>query len=229
MSLKDLTISLNQVTEELIEQIVSPFIRYDLENSQIFFLPESNILSARARILIFLTATKGWEFLDPEKNTAIAPREIENATGISGGTVRPLLGELVNDRLIVRTGTGAYEVSAVALPLILQQLRRSSKVDAPEDAPRGFGVEEHQDNSKGGQRKPTRPRSNISSSVSKLVDDGYFSKNKTIGDVLRTLHEKGITIAVTSLSGALLTLVRQERLVREKDASDGIYRYRSIS
>jgi hypothetical protein len=56
-------------------------------------------------------------------------------------------------------------------------------------------------------------------SVEALIDDGFFSKPRTIADVKAELADGGRHIAITSLSGPLQLLTRERRLRRQKLAA----------
>lgn len=59
MALKDLVASTSALTEETIEAIVSDFIRYDTDETELVLLPEFTGLSIGHKVLVFLTALHG--------------------------------------------------------------------------------------------------------------------------------------------------------------------------
>lgn len=61
--------------------------------------------------------------------------------------------------------------------------------------------------------------------VGELIDQGFFKQPRIIGEIIQHLKEsRGRTYKVTALSPALVRLLRDERLDREKNA-DGQYEY----
>lgn len=61
--------------------------------------------------------------------------------------------------------------------------------------------------------------------IGELIDNGFFAEPKIIGDIIQHLQDsRGRTYKSTELSPALVRLLRDERLEREKN-SDGQYEY----
>lgn len=59
--------------------------------------------------------------------------------------------------------------------------------------------------------------------ISELIDGGFFKKPKELGVIKTTLEEQGHYYPVTSLSPALLRLVRKRQLRRIKDKKRWLY------
>jgi hypothetical protein len=57
--------------------------------------------------------------------------------------------------------------------------------------------------------------------IAELVGEGYFKKQRTIGEVRVELGNRGHHIALTSLSGPLQALTRERRLRRQKATTNG--------
>jgi hypothetical protein len=80
---------------------------------------------------------------------------------------------------------------------------------------------------KGGiQKKATRGgRKGPATILGELIDEGFFQKKRTIGDVIQhTSSQKARTFRANELSGPLGRFVRDKRLKRDKNA-DGQYEY----
>ena len=94
MGLKDLIASKSSLAEDVIEEIVSEYVRYDTDHKAVFLTPEGHELSGKSKVLIYLVALQGWPFvMDDVVPTDAKPGEIEEHTAIPGGTLRPLLKE----------------------------------------------------------------------------------------------------------------------------------------
>ena len=92
MGLKDLIASKSSLAEDVIEEIVSEYVRYDTDHKAVFLTPEGHELSGKSKVLVYLVALQGWPFvIDDVVPTDPKPGEIEEHTGIPGGTLRPLL------------------------------------------------------------------------------------------------------------------------------------------
>ena len=59
--------------------------------------------------------------------------------------------------------------------------------------------------------------------ISELIDGGYFKKPKELGAIKLALEEQGHFYPVTTLSPALLRLVRKRQLRRIKDKKRWLY------
>lgn len=96
MALKDLAASRASINESVIEDIVGTFARYDLNDRAIVLMSAISSLTVRQKILVYLTANEGWCYLDPSLQPIPAsPKSLEDPLGISGGTIRGRLSELV--------------------------------------------------------------------------------------------------------------------------------------
>src|SRR5690606_20377910 len=88
VALKDLIVSHAELTEEQIENFVSPYARYDLVAISIVLLLNAMSLSIRQRVIVYLVALRGWPFVVSEDAppTSATPAELERSLQIPGGT-----------------------------------------------------------------------------------------------------------------------------------------------
>lgn len=130
MTLKDLTISLDRITEEAVEAIVKDFVRYDTEKRITIFTKEGRALPNKLKVLVFLVGQHGWQYILPDASASPAveksPQEISKATNIKGGTVRPLLKTLASEGLVYKSGAG-YIVPQEAIPQVSELLREMNQ------------------------------------------------------------------------------------------------------
>jgi hypothetical protein len=122
MALKDLVGDRGKITEDAIERIVKDYVQYDPSDDVVAFTPPAASLSAKQQILVYLTALQGWPFV---RDTPVAidarPSEIESATGIPGGTLRPTLKRLTDAHLISEKG-GRYSVRPAGFAAIEREV-----------------------------------------------------------------------------------------------------------
>jgi hypothetical protein len=78
-----------------------------------------------------------------------------------------------------------------------------------------------------GAAKPRTSKATASGRILVLRDEGYFGSQRTIGEVREELSAHGWHYPVTSLSGTMQSLVRQQELrrVRVADGQKKIWKY----
>jgi hypothetical protein len=69
----------------------------------------------------------------------------------------------------------------------------------------------------GRSKQRSKPKATIVNLIAELADGGFFKKPKELGAIKVALEEQGHNYPVTSLSPALLRLVRKRYLRRIKD------------
>ncbi|MEQ1615067.1 MAG: hypothetical protein ABL904_20145 [Hyphomicrobiaceae bacterium] len=239
MALKDLVASKASLAEDVIEQIVSDYIRFDSDDKEVAFTPAANELSSKARILVYLVALQGWPFvLDEVVPVDAKPAEIERHTGISGGTLRPLLKEL-KDRNIITEKGGRYSVRAVALHTIQRELngdggpsstRARKKSRRSASAAPDASMEETNSGSDAKKKARSSSTSGAGERFQSWIDEGFFDKPRTLSDVQQRFHKEAIIIPQTSLPGYLLKSVRSGQLSRDKEEVNGktVWVYRRV-
>lgn len=237
MALKDLLASKTSLAEDVIEQIISDYVRFDPDHKEIVFMPEAHGLSNKSKILTYLVALQGWPYvLDEVVPVDAKPSEIEEHTGIAGGSLRPLLKEL-KDRNIIAEKGGRYSVRSVALRTIQAELDGMSTGSAPkrskrrtarpkEEMPENVRLEAVTDGAAAETpSKKKKARGNTGGSIAERfqswIDEGYFNNAKTLSDVQARFHKEAIIVPQTSLPSYLLKAVRSGQLEREKQEVNG--------
>ena len=66
MTLADLIVRKTKFTEEAIKTIISPYVRYDIDELNIVFTPIANVLAKKNKVLVYLVAMQGWQFIHDE-------------------------------------------------------------------------------------------------------------------------------------------------------------------
>ena len=122
MALKELVAKKAALTEDAIEVIVSPYIRYDVEMQELALTLAGGKLSKKSKILVYLVALQGWQFVtDAAIPKDAKPADLERALGIVGNTLRPILKELAHSHLIVARD-GRYSVGVASLEAVRDAL-----------------------------------------------------------------------------------------------------------
>ncbi len=241
MALKDLVAEKGALDEAVIERIVGPFVRYDVEAKEIHFTPAFAALSNKAKILVYLVALQGWRFVTDEAIASDArPGDIESATGIPGGSVRPTLSGLAESHHLSER-EGRYSIRATSLPAVEAELSggdgritlRRSRVagrkhvrKADRDDPVEFEPSSDDDEGDGGA-EPKRTRKiagktgNLAATFERWIDEGYFNEPRTMADVQKRFRKEAILVPRTSLPGYFLGAVRKGRLSRDEVEANG--------
>ena len=72
-------------------------------------------------------------------------------------------------------------------------------------------------------KKESKTRMSASDLIIGLKEEGFFEKQKAIGEISKALEEQGFLYPVTSLSGILLALVQKRLLRRKKVEKKWVY------
>jgi len=237
MALKDLVAEKGALDEAAIERIVGPYVRYDVESKEITFMQAFANLSNKAKILVYLVALQGWKFITDDPTASDArPADIEVATGIPGGSLRPTLRGLCDSHVLSERDS-RYSVRGTSLPIIETELNGGDKsvvVHRARPLPRkasrrarggtndaGDGEDGQTSNAAEGAsakrgRKVGGKTSNIAARFERWIDEGYFDEPRTLGDVQKRFRKEAIMVPQTSLPGYFLGAVRKGRLNREE-------------
>ncbi len=109
--LQELLIDRKEADQELLNTTLKPYVRIDPAGPEVVPTSAWPGLEQPKRLLIYLLARKAMFALSLLSEEAVLPQAIQQATGIPGGTLRPLLRRLLTgDRVIAQTkkGSGYY-------------------------------------------------------------------------------------------------------------------------
>lgn len=229
MALKDLITQRAAMAEEQIEQIITSYLGYDVDEHVIVPLPPFAHLSNKQKVLVYLVALQGWPFVTEENvPTSASPSDLEKALGIPGGTLRPLLMELKDQHLITGSGKN-YSVNAGRLASIKEEISghegEGAKVSAPQSRRRSR--KSNQRSKPAGPRKKAakktgqRERKSKAARFDAWIDNGFFDEPKTLNDVHKQFHKEAQIVSKTAIPSYLLKAVDAGRLQREKAEVNG--------
>lgn len=245
MALKDLIAERGALDEAAIERIVAPYVRYDVDAKEIHFMPAFAGLSNKVKILVFLVALQGWRFVtdDPMPSDA-RPADIEAATRIPGGSLRPVLRGLSENHHVFERDS-RYSVRGTSFLVIEAELnggeervvvrrqrpsgRKSAKdtgeavAETDETAADSASVEEAAvaDDGAKKSRKVGSKTGNLAATFERWIDEGYFDEPRTLSDVQKRFRIEAIMVPQTSLPGYFLAAVRKGRLMRDEVEANG--------
>jgi len=111
MDLKDLIVDEEKVNEEVLYQVLAPYIGIGSTTNTILLKPEFYKLSdSKKKILIYLTARKALAFLGKLEGEGVGPTEVAKKTNIKKGTVFPAIRKL-EDEGLVENDDGKYFIA----------------------------------------------------------------------------------------------------------------------
>jgi hypothetical protein len=246
MALKDLVAEKGTLDEAAIERIVAPYVRYDADAREVHFVPGFAGLSNKAKILVYLVALQGWRFVaeDPIPTDA-RPTDIETATGIPGGSLRPALRTLSENHQVYEKDS-RYSVRGTSLPAIEAELNggeehpivrrprppasKSAKItatgqpvtekDQAADAPSAEDEVVAEGDAKK-SRKVGSKTGNVAATFERWIDEGYFDEPRTLSDAQKRFRKEAVMVPQTSLPSYFLSAVRKGRLTREEVEANG--------
>ncbi|MDI6893789.1 MAG: hypothetical protein QME70_04110 [Bacillota bacterium] len=125
MGLQDLLVDPEALDRELLATILKAFVLVEKGTGTIRFTPAWNRLPAPGKVLAYLLARKAVRALGLTEKEAVLPKQIERHTGIKGGTLRPVLKRLHDERLLDKDADG-YKVPNQAIELAKAMLERAS-------------------------------------------------------------------------------------------------------
>ncbi|MFA6393689.1 MAG: hypothetical protein WCW25_02350 [Patescibacteria group bacterium] len=200
MALKNLIINNTEVTEDLLDKVLTGNVNLVKQGNSVVLTQQSNKLPNRERILLYLCGKEAWKLL--EKNEILVSLfELEKNLGIKGNTLRPILKSL-KDEYKVESQKGKYFI----LPQGIFSLQAY------------FENPNSESNSPKSVKKNNKPRkSSVTDFLLKLNEEGFFNTGKNGTEIYKKLIEKGVTsLKLSSLPSYLLPLVRNDILSRKK-------------
>lgn len=132
MSLIDLIVDEGNLDENLLEKIITPYIRFAKDNGRVRLTPSAVNLTIGEKIILYLLGKKAAKKLGmwPYITENSLPIDIENDLGIPGGSLRPNLMNLYSKSFLEKDQEGKYYVPNHVLPDIEKHLA-SEEVDVP--------------------------------------------------------------------------------------------------
>lgn len=101
--------SLVEDQKQLIAETIFPYVRFTSRDVfEIMFTDDGEDLTVREKLLVFLLAWKVFVIREMTTDEEATPKEMEEKTGIPGGSIRPTLKKLVDEKVIQSNNTGYF-------------------------------------------------------------------------------------------------------------------------
>ena len=122
-NLEKLFIDEEEVSRDLLYDILAPYIRFSKKTNDIIPTRDFLKLKTDQKILVTLAAIKALFVLGKRDDDKIAPKELEKLTGIKGNTLRPVLKNLYDQRIILKDPEGGYYLPPMSIPTVKDMLK----------------------------------------------------------------------------------------------------------
>lgn len=103
-------VELDHEYQQRLADILEPYIWIDPEQGEVVFKNSAPNITAREKIFVFLLGLKVIAHINTDIEGISSPSEIVELTGLPGGTVRPRLKSLFEEKLLSRDERG-YKVA----------------------------------------------------------------------------------------------------------------------
>ncbi len=90
--------------------LLEPYVWVNPAKNTVSFRHDAPNMSPTQRVVAFLLARRVLELINPETIGDVSPRDVEAGTGLPGGTVRPKLLELTEEKILVHIDR-TYKIS----------------------------------------------------------------------------------------------------------------------
>ena len=124
--LADLLLNAAEVDRARLSSALSDILGVDTESGRVVIKPGFSRLSARNKLLAYLLGRKAAVLLGKADIEAVAPKDIQQETGMPTGTVNPKLRELLQDRLVSSTKSSEYYVAPPQLNQAIAELEKGA-------------------------------------------------------------------------------------------------------
>lgn len=233
MALKDLVVDSGAVTEKAIEEIVSGYVKYEVDPQGIVFTPAGNALGNAEKVIVYFAAVVGWKYVvDEPPFVSTKPADLEDAIGIGGGTLRPVLKKLKDNHILV-VADRHYSIRASNLAAAARIVNGVNQLPASHSKSKGKKSGNPSGAADAAARVGVKSKKKagvpIKASLEALLDEGFFGEFRTLGQIVERFHELAINAKVTSLSGPVADMVRDKKLERKRADEKGnkVWAYRA--
>jgi hypothetical protein len=111
-----------EISREQVATMLRGKVMLDPETKTFLITPEARAGMGRRSVVLVALLGQLALALKTGSPDVLTPKQIGAATALKGGTIRPLLRNLLADGLLVQHRSGAYSIHASSLQLIQQEL-----------------------------------------------------------------------------------------------------------
>jgi hypothetical protein len=136
--LKKLIVDVKALDRQRLVELLDGIVIISTEG-ELSVLPKFSNLSTKNKVLALVLGRRASHALNFSEKDSMTPKELEEASGLPGGTLRPLLMKMASasDRILVNKG-GSYHIPNYAIPSIsLEELAKNSPSESSRGRSRG--------------------------------------------------------------------------------------------
>lgn len=111
----------DDLSEEVLASLLENFIKIDLSSGKIILLPDFSRLANKEQVLIMILSAKALKASGVINKEGIGPKEIEQQTQLVGSTVRGILRDFANEKIVI-CEKGKYRVPNFLLYILKERL-----------------------------------------------------------------------------------------------------------
>jgi DNA-binding transcriptional ArsR family regulator len=123
--LQDLLLDADEVDRGALARALAGIVGVDKKSGRVVLQPGFSSLDTRRRALAYVLGAKVSTLLGLREDETVTPKELQQATGMPPGTVRPKLSQLKEQRLVSKTGEGAYFIAGHQIPAVIEDLSKA--------------------------------------------------------------------------------------------------------
>lgn len=97
---------------EILADLLKPHVKLDPEIGKVYFIPQPPKLNTKQHVLVYLLAKLALAQKNDKLEPVASAKDVEDSTGLPGGTVRPKLSELFRERVISKSEAGYFVEAA---------------------------------------------------------------------------------------------------------------------
>jgi hypothetical protein len=109
------TEQVEQAQREELAALIIPYAAVNRQTGAVYFKPTTDELNSKQKLILYLLCRLALSALpDSPFPKFVTPKEIERDTELPGGTIRPKLTQLVDEKIVVKSGEG-YRITPTSL------------------------------------------------------------------------------------------------------------------
>ena len=207
-----LFVSGDEVNRELLARILQPYLRLDGHGGVYPPSPFSrDELTNRQQVVLLLLARKAFALKHHQEDWT-PPTELSKLWSIPGGSLRPVLRLLVDER-IAEEEQGRYRVNPDAMLKCADLLKQKMESAVEANEPRGQGN--------------TYNKITMRQALEDLMRQGGLDEPKRVSEIIRLVQKRRPGTSFAPFYGVVISFVKNGLIERERKEDTWLYKRKS--